>query len=168
MKYDVLPNSEVLSEQLQRLPVFVSLALSNVRMGRARDDIRNIAVLRQNARQGLYDGFNSLIWREQAEGQQYRLAPNSEAVLVKIRIDKRQVGNSMRDDVNLCRRDLEDLLEKLRRVLAHLDKAVGELWVFALPVMVVGVGFARHRRKGGHDGHVESSQQLQDVTRSEE
>src|ERR1035438_8066358 len=110
MKYDVLSNPQVLSEQLQRLAVFISLALSYVRMGRPRDDIRNIAVLRQNARQGLYDCFNSLIWREQAEGQQYRFVSDSEAVLVKIRINKRQVGNPMRDDVNLCRRNLEDLL----------------------------------------------------------
>ena len=61
------------------------------------------------------------------------------------------------------RRNLEDLLEKLRRVLAHDDEAVGELCEFDHHAMLVGIRFAQHRMKGGHDRHAEFPQQLQDV-----
>src|SRR5208282_4253054 len=124
-------------------------------MGRARDDIRDITVVRQNTRQGLYDRFNPLIWREQTEGQQYGFAPNTESVLVKIRIHKRQIWDSMRDYVNLCRWNSVDLLKELRGMLAHDNEAVGDLCEFDHHAMLVRIRFTQHRMKGGHDRHAE-------------
>src|SRR5271165_3715649 len=68
----------------------------------------------------------------------------------------------MRDDVNLGRRNLEDFLEKLRRVLAHHNEAVGELCEFDHYAVLVGIWFTQHRMKGGHDRHAEIPQQFQD------
>ena len=69
----------------------------------------------------------------------------------------------MRNHVNLCRGNLKDLLEKLRRVLAHHDEPIGELRKLDHHAVLVGVRFAQHGMKSSDDRHAEFAQQLQDV-----
>ncbi len=69
----------------------------------------------------------------------------------------------MRDDINLGRGNLEDVLEKLRRVLAHHNEPIREFGEFNHYAMLVGVGFAQYRMKRRYDRHAEIPQQFQDV-----
>src|SRR5271165_5396543 len=69
----------------------------------------------------------------------------------------------MRDNVDLGRRNLENLLEKLRRVLAHDNEAVRDLCELDHHAILLEVRFAQHRMEGGHDRHAEIPQQFQDV-----
>jgi hypothetical protein len=52
-------------------------------MGRARHDVSNILMFGQNLRQRLNDVFDSLVWREQAEGEQYCFPFHAKAVFEK-------------------------------------------------------------------------------------
>src|SRR5208282_1531351 len=106
-------------QSLQAGPVLVPLATQDVGMGRARDDVSDIGVFRQNLRQRLDYVFDSLVRREQAEREQNRLAFHAEAVLKEIRIQEWQVRNAMRHHVDLAARHLEDFLQELRRELTH-------------------------------------------------
>ena len=132
-------------------------------MSRAGDDIRDIAVVGQDSRQSLDDGFNSLVWRQQAEGQQYELTPNSEPVLVKIWIHKRKVRDSMWDDVNSGRWNPVDLPQELRRVLTHHNQPVRQFCDFQHHPTLVGVRFFQHSVQSGHYRHAEFPQQIHNV-----
>ena len=98
------------------------------------------------------------------KGQQYRLASHGESILVKVGVDKRQVGDAVWNDVNLVRRHLEDLLEKVGGVLAHYDETIGKLGEFHHDPMLVRIRVTQHGVKSGHYRHAETLQQLQNVT----
>ena len=106
-------HSHFLGQGLQAGSIFVALAAQDMRMGRARHQVHHVFVFRQDLRHGLNYVFNALVRREQAEGEQHRFAFDAEAVLVEIGIEKGQVGNAVRNQVDLAARHLEDFLQKL-------------------------------------------------------
>ena len=63
-----------------------------LRMRRAEHDINHVRMLRENRRQRFDDVLDPFVRREQAEGQQHRLALYAKLILVKVRIDERHVG----------------------------------------------------------------------------
>ena len=156
-------HSHFLRQSLQAGSILVALATENVRMGRARDHVDHVLVFRQNLRHGLNDVFDSLVRREQAEGEQHRFAFHAEAVLVEIGIEKGQVGNAVRNHVDLAAGHLEDFLQELGRELAHDDEAVGKLRDLFHDHQLVGVGLAQDRVQRGHDRHLQAAQQMQDM-----
>src|ERR1700674_534340 len=103
-------HSYFLRQCFQAIPVTITIATENMRMSCARNDINDILMFRKNLRQSLNDVFDSLVRREQAEGEQNRLSFDSEPVFEKIRIEKRQIWNPMGNHVDLAVRHLEDLL----------------------------------------------------------
>ena len=54
------------------------------------------------------------------------LALDAEQVLVETRIDERHVGDAVRDQVDLVRRDAVDLPQEFRAAFAHHHQPVGE------------------------------------------
>src|SRR5271165_3064349 len=124
MEDDLRFHSDFLRQSLQTGSVPVPFATQDVRMGRARNNVNHILVFRQNLRQRLNYVFDSLVRREQAEGDEYRFPFHSEAVFVEIRIQERKVGNAVRNHVDLAARHLIDFLQKLGRKLAHHNQAV--------------------------------------------
>ena len=132
-------------------------------MGRARDDVSNILVFGQNLRQSLNYIFDSLIRREQAESEQDRFSLNTKAVFVEIGIQEWQVWNSMRHHVDLATRHLEDFLQELGRQLAHDNEAVRQLHDLFHDHRLVGVWFAQNCMQGCHHGHLQGTQQMQNM-----
>src|ERR1700677_2277262 len=88
-------HSDFLRQGLQTGSVRVPLPTQNVRMGRTRDDVSDILVFGQYLRQRLNYVFDSLVWRQQAERKQYGFPFHAKAVLVEIRIQKRQIWDPM-------------------------------------------------------------------------
>src|SRR5665213_418714 len=64
-------NSHISGQGLQLISVPVPLACSYVRMSGARDDVHSIAVPCDDAWQSLNHVLESLVGRQQAEGEQY-------------------------------------------------------------------------------------------------
>ena len=122
-------------------------------MSCARHDVCHVAVVGQDTRHRLYDCFHSLVRREQTKCKQHRLPTDPKSVFVKIRINEREIWNSVWDDVNLCCRHMKDVLEKLRGVLTHDNEAIGELCQLDHYATLVGVRLAQNcmqRRDNGH------------------
>ena len=80
-----------------------------VGMGGAQHDIDDVGKLGQDFRQRLQHMLDSLVGREQAEGEQHQPAFHAELILVEIGVHERDIGDAVGDDVNLGRRRLVDL-----------------------------------------------------------
>ncbi len=102
----------------------VALTTKDVRMGRARNHVDHILVPGQNLRQCLDDVFDSLIRREQPEGEKYCFSFHVKPVFIEIGIQKWQIGNAMRNHVDLAARYFEYFLQELGRQLAHHDETI--------------------------------------------
>ncbi len=132
-------------------------------MGRTRHQVHHVFVFRQDLRHGLNYVFDALIRREQSEGEQHRFPFDAETVLIEIGIEKGQVGNAVRDHVDLAARHLEDFLQELGRKLAHDNEAVGKLSDLFHDAELVGAGLAQNGVQRGHHRHLQSAQQMQDM-----
>ena len=137
------------------LPILITFASQNVRVRRSRHDVRDVLMFRQDVRQRLDYVFNPLVRREQPEGKQYSFPFHAKAVLIEIGIQKWQVGNAVRNHVNLAARHLEDFLQELRREFAHHNQTVGQLSDLFHNQTLVRVRFAENRVKGRHHGHLQ-------------
>src|SRR5437868_12712862 len=70
----------------------------------------------------------------------------------------------MRHHIDLIARDLEDLLQKLGRELAHNNEPVGKLRDLFQHQHLVRIWLAQNRVQRGDDGHFQTAQQMQDMT----
>src|SRR5258707_14744418 len=113
MEDHVRLHSDFLRQSLQVRSITVAFAAKNMRVSRTCDYVNHVLVLRQDLRQGLNHIFDSLVWRKQAEREQDGLSFHGKAVLVEIRIQEWQIGNAMRNHVDLAAGHLKDFLQKL-------------------------------------------------------
>jgi len=125
-----------------------------------RNHIHNIAVLRQDARQRLNHVFDAFVRRQQAKREHDDFSFRAEAILVKVGIDERNVGDPVRNQVDLVARDTEDLLQDLSGVLAHHNHAVRQTRDFFHHHALIGIWLAQDRVQRCHNGHVKAAQQL--------
>ena len=107
--------------------------------------------------------FNPLVWRKEPEREQYQPAFHSELVLVIIRIDKRDIGNAMGNEINLCGRGLIDLLQHLSPALRHHYEPGRARDQFLHHTPLLRIGLAQHRVQRRHDRHSQFPQQPQDM-----
>ena len=89
---DVLLDLVLLGQPFQAEPVGFALLAHQVGMGGAQHDVNHVGKLRQDLRQRLEHVLDSLVRREQAEGEQHHPAFHAELVLVEVRIHERDVG----------------------------------------------------------------------------
>ena len=101
---DVLLDFVLLGQDFEAETVGLTALAQLVRMRGAQDDINNVREFRQNLRQSVQHMLNSLVRRKQPEREQHNPSFHAKLVLVIIRIDKRYVGNAMRDEIDLGRR----------------------------------------------------------------
>ena len=132
-------------------------------MGRAGDNVSGILVFGQDPRHRLNDVFNSLIGREQAEGEQHCFSFDTKTVLVEIGVEKGQVGNAVRNHVDLAAGHLIDFLQELGRELAHDNKAVRKLRNLFHYRELVRIRLAQNRVQRGYRGHLQAAQQMQNM-----
>ena len=92
-----------------------------MRMRRTGNDVHNVAMFFQNSRKGADYIFYSLVGRQQAECEKYRLARGTEKIFVIIRVRERKVGYSVRNQVDLAGRHSIHIVQQAGRMLAHYD-----------------------------------------------
>ena len=106
-KNDVLLDAERAHARHQTLAVSLAFAPNEVGMRRAQDDIYRIGTAFQDRRHGIDHDFDALVGREQTERQDNGSAAEAELGLRRIRFDEGRVGNSVRDDLDLLRRNVD-------------------------------------------------------------
>ena len=114
-------------------------------------------------RQRVEHVLDALVRREQPERQQHQPALHAELVLVVIRIDERHVGNAVRDEIDLGRRRLVDLLQHLPAPLGHDHQPGRARDQFLHHAPLVGVRLAQDGVQRGDDRHAQLAQQRQHV-----
>ena len=82
---------------------------------------------------------------------------------MKSRLRKRQVGDAVRNQVNLLRRDPKYILQKLGRVLAHNNKTIRACGDFLQDDQLVDIWLTKNRMQSCHHWHFEVLQQPQDM-----
>ena len=151
-------------QRLQTGSILVPVATKDVRVGRTRHQVNHMFVLRQDLRHCLNYVFNAFIRRQQAERQQHCFSFDTESVFVEIWIEKGQVRNPVRNHVNLAARHFVDLLQELRRELAHDDEAIRKLRNLFHDPELVRIGLAQNCVQCCHHRHLQTAQQMQDMT----
>ncbi len=154
---------EVLRQILQVHPVLVTFAPQHMRMSYTGYHVYNIAVARQDSWQGFYDVFYALIPREQAKCEQNILSLGSEAILVEIGVRERQIGDAMRNQIDLFDWNVEHFLQDLCGGLAHDDQAVRKRRDFLHHRALVGSWIAKHGVQRRDERYAQVPQQLQDM-----
>ena len=134
-----------------------------MRVSGARNHIDSIAVTGEDAGHRLDHAFESFVRGKQPKREKDALALASEAILIEARLLKRQVGDAMRNQLDLLGRDPEDLLQDTRGVLAHDDEAVGSCSNLVHYNPLVQIWFAKHRMQRCDDRHFKVLQQLDNV-----
>jgi hypothetical protein len=94
-----------------------------MRVCRAEDDVYEIRMILDEARQRFDHHLDALVWGKQAEGRNDAMAVEPEAVLVEGWVQKGQIGNAMRDHGDLAGRHLHVTGEDGSAHLGHDDQA---------------------------------------------
>ena len=115
----------LLCQGLKLKPVAISFTGSDLRVSGACNHVDSIAVTGQDARHGLDHVFEPFVRRKQTKREKDTLAVAREAILIQVRLLKRQLGNAMRNQVYFLGRNPEHLLQNMRGILAHHNKALG-------------------------------------------
>src|SRR5882672_7774372 len=117
-------NPEISREFLEVQPIFVALVSQDMRVGDAGNHVNGITVTRQDTRQSLDYVFYTLVWGEQSKREQNVFSLRSESILIKIRIGKVQIGDTVGNEIDFVGRDLEDFLQNIGGLPAHDNQAV--------------------------------------------
>ena len=127
-------------------------------MSCAGNHVNNIAVMREDFWQSQDDIFYALIGRQQAKREQNIFSFRPEAVLVEVWIGEGQIGDAMRNQIDLVARNVEHFLQDLCGVPAHDDHAVRKGRNLFHHRALVGIWIAKYRVQRGCDRHLQSPQ----------
>src|SRR5208283_836489 len=103
VKDDVARHAAIRREALQFEPIGLTFARDNVGMRSAKNNIYDVWVVFENLGQRFNNVFDAFIRRQQAKGKQDRLSLYAKLILVETGIDKRNVGQTMGNHVDLLR-----------------------------------------------------------------
>jgi hypothetical protein len=117
----------------------------------------------EDARQGANHALESLVGRQQAEGEQYKLSRDGERVFVNLRLHKGQVGDAMRNQIDLFAWHSKYIPQNARRVLAHHNKAIGARGDLLHDNSLIEVRLTENGMERCYHRHGEALQQLQDM-----
>ena len=159
-------DSQFPGQGLQLIPVSVAFASSDMRVGGSCDHVDNVAVAGEDARQGANHALESLVRRQQAEGEQYKLSRDGERVFVNLRLHEGQIGNSMRHQIDLFAGHAKYISQNARGLFAHHNKSIGERGDLLDDPSLIEVRLTENGMKRCYHRHGEALQQLQDMTAS--
>ena len=153
----------LLGEPFEAQTVGFPLFAQQVGMRRAQHHIDDIGKFRQNLRQRVEHLLDALVRREQSEGEQHEPSFHAELVLVKIRIDERNIGNAVRDEIDFGRRRLINLPQHPLPVLRHRDEPGRARDQFLHDAPLFGGRVVQDGVERGHNRHPQFAQQHQHV-----
>ncbi len=90
------------------------------------NNIDDVGELRQNPRQSVQHMLDAFVGREQPEGQQHHAAFHAELIFKIGRIDKADIRDAVRDQIDLGRRHMVNVLEHPASAFRHDHQARGE------------------------------------------
>ena len=110
-----------------------------------QNDVDHVGMACQDRRQGLDDIFDALVGRQQAECQEHELPFDPKMVLVKARVDKRHIGNSVRNKVDLFLGNVINIAEETGPAMAHDHQAVRQGGQLVQNPALSGIRLAQNR-----------------------
>ena len=160
---DALLDLVLFGQDFQAETIGLAALRQLVGMRRAQDDINDVREFRQNLRESVQDMLNSLVGRKQPEGEQHRPSFHAKLVLVIIGIHKRDVGNAMRNEVDLGGGRPVNILQHLASAFGHGHQPgrVRDQFLHHAPLGVVGL--AQEGMERGDDGHFQFAHQRQQM-----
>jgi hypothetical protein len=164
VKEDVVFHSAGARQALELQPIKLSFAPLDVRMGDAEQDVHRLRIALQNGGHGLDDILDALVRREQSKGKQDQLALHAEAVLVKVGVHKGDVGNAVRDPVDLILGYLVSLPQEPGAALTHDDQPIRALGQLFHDAALIRIRLAQDGVQRGHHRHAQLAQERQNVT----
>jgi hypothetical protein len=108
--------------------------------------------------------FEAFVWLKQPKREKDTLALAREASFIEVRLLKRKIGDAMRNQIDPLGRNLEDLLEDTRGVLAHNDKALRACGDPVHYNPLVKIRFTEHGMQSCNCRHLKVLKQLYDMT----
>ena len=160
---DMIADAEVLHARRQALAIGLALMPHEIGMGRAQDDIDGVRAGFDDPRHGIEHDLDALVGRQKTERQDHRLSGEAEFCLGVMRFEKRDVGDAVRDDLDLARRHVMHRAQELVAFLRHDDELGRRVDDLAHHVVLGGRRLREHGVKGGHDRHFQARQQLDDI-----
>ena len=127
-------------------------------MSRPQHDENHVGKASQDRRQGLDHVLDALVRRQQTEREQHELSFDPKMVFVKARIDKRHVGNSMRNEIDFFFGNVVNFSKEIFPPLAHHDQSVRQSRQLLQHPTLAGIRLAQHRMQRCHHGHLQTAQ----------
>src|ERR1017187_124748 len=161
---DVLFDLVLLGKKFQTHPVGFAVLAQFVRMRGAQDNINNLWKFLQNIRQRIEHAFDALVRRKQAEGEQHHLSFYAELILEVGRVDEPDVGDAVRDQVDLGCRGVVNILQHSSSALNHDNQPRGERKQLLHHAPLVGPGIAQKGMQRRNNRHSKFAEKRKDVT----
>ena len=110
---------QVHRSRLQPATISFTLLAHEVGMGRTEYDVDRIRAGSCDRGHGIYDILDALARSQQSERKDDLFSRETEFRFGLLRLEERELRNSMSDDINLCRRHAVDRAEQLPALLGH-------------------------------------------------
>ena len=120
-KDDVVFDVEFSHSRCQIVAIGFALLPHQIRMRGAENDIDGVRAGLDDFRHRIEHGFDALVRRQEAEGQNDHLPGEVEFFLGVMRFEKRKIGYPVRDDFNLASRHVVNETEQFVAFFRHDD-----------------------------------------------
>ena len=128
-------------------------------MGHARDDVDHVGVPGKNRWQRPDDILNSLVWRQQSEGEQNGLAFGAKPVFEVVGVHELHIRHTVRDNIDFPARHRVHIAKHVGGHLGHDNEPVGSLRDFLEHTSLRGAGLPENSVQRSYQGHLQPAQQ---------
>ena len=154
---------QVACKLLERFSVTFSILAHKVGMRRAEDNVNNVGMLLNDLGQGSDGVLDAFSRREETEGEKDRTPCHAKVIFIKIRICKRNVRNSVRDNRDFFFRDSMNIAQHFRTVIRHHNKFTGAFNEIGKRPALFASGMGKHRVERCHNRHSCAVQEICNV-----
>ncbi|MGY4462654.1 hypothetical protein ACVWYI_006614 [Bradyrhizobium sp. LB13.1] len=133
-------------------------------MRRTEHDVNSVGSGLQNRRHRIDHDFDTLVRREQSEGQDDRLVPESERGLGRVGFDKRELRDAVRDDFDLLVSHVINGAQQFPTFFSHHDDLGRRLDDACDDIALSLCRLGQDRMQGCHDRYGQARQERHDLT----
>ncbi len=114
-------DAEIAHACRQAVPIGLPLLTHKIRVGCTEDDVYGVGTRSDDSRHGIEHGFDALVRRKKSERKNDGLSCKTEFRFGAMRLTKRQVGNSVRYDLDFVGLHIMRRPEQLPAFFRHDD-----------------------------------------------
>ena len=155
---DMILDAELLHARRQALAIGLALIPHEVGMGRAENDIDGVRAGFDDPRHGIEHDLDAFVGRQEAEREDDRFSAEAEFRFGVMRFEEREVGYSVRYDLDLASWHVMNGTEEFAAFFRHDDELGRSIDDPAHHVALDGRRLREHGVKRGHDRHFEARQ----------